>query len=120
MAGYFPWTFLHNLSKSSQTKSIMRWLSKDRLPGYIASYHEINLWVRQPQDEKVALALTNSSFDSAEDAVLLLLTDCRTIRVWDMDCRKTTVTSVGSDGPYRKFVIPAVGPWQMRLVVTEP
>ena len=117
VAGYFPWTFLHNLSKSSQTKSIMRWLSKDHLPGYVESFHEINLWVRQPQDGKLALAMTNSSFDPAENVVLLLLTDHPTIRVWDMNCKETTVTSTGSDGPYRKFVIPNIGPWQMRLVV---
>jgi len=120
VAGYFPWTFLHNLSKSSQMKSVMRWLSKDRLPGYVSSYHKINLWVRQPQDEKVALALTNSTFDTAENVVLHLLTDHRSIRVWDMDCKQITVTSTESDGPYRKFVIPAVGPWQMRLLVTDP
>jgi hypothetical protein len=120
VAGYFPWRFLHNLSKSGQMKSVMRWLSKDQLPGYVASYHKINLWVRRPQAGQVALALTNSSFDPAENVVLLLQTDRKRIRIWDMDCREMTVQSDDSDGPYRKFAIPNVGPWQMRLVVTEP
>ena len=44
VAGYFPWTFLHSLSKSAQMKSIARWLSKDRLPAYVASYHKVNVW----------------------------------------------------------------------------
>ncbi|MEO2048855.1 MAG: hypothetical protein ABGX16_20045 [Pirellulales bacterium] len=77
VARYYPWTFLHNLSKSNQMKSIMRWLSKDQLPGYIASYHKIDLWIRQPQKGRVTLAMTNSSFDTAEEVVLLLLTDNR-------------------------------------------
>lgn len=120
VAGYFPWTFLHNRSKSSQIKSVMRWLSKDRLPGYVESFHKINLWVRQPEDGQIALALTNSSLDTAEDAVLLLRTDCNRIRVWDMQCKETTLMAAATDGPYHKFVLPGVGPWQMRLVVTEP
>ncbi|WP_372936325.1 hypothetical protein, partial [Mariniphaga sediminis] len=35
VSGYYPWTFVENLSKSSQMKNIFRWLSKDNLPGYI-------------------------------------------------------------------------------------
>ncbi|MFH1264171.1 MAG: hypothetical protein ABIK89_00480 [Planctomycetota bacterium] len=120
VAGYFPWEFLHNLSKSAQMKFLMRWLSKDQLPGYVASYHKINLWIREPEEGRVALALTNSSFDTAEDVVLSLRTDHRRIRVWGMDCKETSASSIESDGPYRKFVIPGIGPWQMRLVVTEP
>ena len=65
VAGYYPWTFLENLSKSSQIKSIFRWLSKDSLPGYIDSFHRINLWIREPRNGKIALTLTNSSFDPA-------------------------------------------------------
>ena len=44
-----PWTFLHSLSKSAQMKSVMRWLSHDRLPAYVASFHKVNLWAREAQ-----------------------------------------------------------------------
>jgi hypothetical protein len=120
VAGYFPWTFLHNQSKSSQIKSIMRWLSNDRLPGYIESFHKINLWMRQPEDGRIALALTHSSLDTAEEVGLLLRTDHKRIRVWDMHGKETTLAAAATDGPYQKFVLPNVGPWEMRLVVTEP
>ena len=50
VSGYFPWTFLHSLSKASEMKSVMRWLSRDRLPAYVASYHKVNLWARQPSE----------------------------------------------------------------------
>ena len=43
-----------------------------------------------------------------------------TVHVFDMDCRKTIVRAAETDGPYRKYVLPEVGPWQMRLVVTAP
>jgi hypothetical protein len=119
VAGYFPWTFLHSLSKSAQMKTVLRWLSKDRLPAYVASYHKINLWVREPDRGAVALALTNSSLDTAQDVALLIQTDKAQIRVFDMHAAESQVRSSGSDGPYRKFVIPAIEPWQMRLVLAE-
>ena len=119
VAGYYPWTYLESLAKSSQLKLLFRWLSKDALPGYVASFHKINLWIRQPQSGKIALAFSNSSFDPAENLVLLLRTKSRDITVYDMDCRPTVIRSDETDGPYRKFVIPRVDPWQCRLVITE-
>lgn len=117
VAGYYPWRFLQNLSKSAQMKSLLRWLSRDRLPGYIASFHKINLWVRQPLDGHVSLALTNSSFDPAENVVLALRTTHNRVTVFDMKGQATVISASETDGPYKKFVLPAIDPWQMRLVV---
>ena len=100
-------------------KSVMRWLSKDTLPGYVASYHKANLWVRQPVDGHIALSLTNSSFDPAEGLTLALLSGRDKVTVYDMDGKPASVKSSGSDGPYRMFVLPKVGPWESRLVVAE-
>jgi hypothetical protein len=108
-----------NLSKSSQMKSVFRWLSKDTLPGYIASFHRMNLWMREPEGDRIALAFTNSSFDPATDVVLMLKTAKKTIRVYDMECHESIVSASGEDGPYRRFVIAKVDPWQMRLIVCE-
>lgn len=119
VAGYYPWTFMENLSKGSQMKSLFRWLSKDSLPGYIASFHRINIWIREPVSGNIALAFTNSSFDPARDVILKLRTEREKIKVYDMDCRETVIRSSGTDGPYSEFVIPYVDPWQMRLVITE-
>jgi len=119
VAGYYPWTFMENLSKSSQMKAVFRWLSKDSLPGYIASFQKINLWIREPQNGKIALAFTNSSFDLAKDVILMLQSENKTIKLYDMECRETVIRSSGTDGPYQKFIIPEVDPWQMRLVVSE-
>jgi hypothetical protein len=119
VAGYFPWTSLHSLSKSTQIKAVMRWLSKDRLPAYVASFHKFNLWVRKPDRSKVAMALTNCCLDQARDVSLLIRTDAQRIRVFDMSGAESQVGSSGSDGPYRKFVIPVIDPWQMRLVVAD-
>lgn len=119
VAGYYPLTFNENLSKSSQMKSVFRWLSNDKLPGYIASFHKINLWIREPKNDKIAIAFTNSSFDQAKEVVLMLRTNRKTIRIYDMGCSETVVYSSGTDGPYQKFIIPSVEPWQVRLIINE-
>ena len=117
VAGYFPWASLHSLCKSSQMKSVMRWLSHDRLSAYVASYHKINLWVRQPAEGQLAMALVNASFDPADEPVLALLTHADRITVFDMDGKPTDVTESGRDGAYRRFTLPPIEPWSARLVV---
>lgn len=120
VCGYYPWSFLHNLSKSAQMKSVMRWLSRDRLPAYVASFHKVNLWARQPSDVGLAVAMTNSSFDPAVEPVLVLLTRSEQVRVFDMRGRETVVPAGRADGPYRHFTLPTIEPWSMRVVVVAP
>jgi len=120
VSGYFPWSFLENGAKSTQMKAVMLWLSKDSLPAYVASFHKINVWVRKTQDGVRALTLTNSSFDEAQNVVLCLKTAASYIEVLDMDCKIMKIpasSTLSSD--YRTFIIPAIAPWQMRLVVCK-
>lgn len=116
VAGYYPWTFVGSQSKSTQMKSVFRWLSKDKLTGYIASLHKINLWIREPQNGTTVLALSNSSFDEARNVELMLKTSNTKINVYDMECNPVEIHASGEEGGYRKFVIPKVDPWQMRLI----
>jgi len=117
VAGYYPWDNLQNLSKSSQIKALMRWLSKDTLPAYVASFHRINMWVREPEKGNLSIALTNSYLDPANELTLMLLTDKEEVSVFDMDCRETKVKVSGMDGVYKQFVLPDIDPWQMVLVL---
>lgn len=116
VAGYYPLVFMENLSKSSQMKAVFRWLSRDTLPGYINSFHRINLWIRKSENGKIVLAFTNASFDSAENVELMLRTENKFLSLYDMRCNETVIKSSGTNGPYQKFIIPVVDPWQIRLV----
>jgi hypothetical protein len=116
VAGYFPWTFLENLSKAMQMKTIFRWLSRDTLDAYIGSYHKINLWNRRTPEGRHAVPMINMSLDAARNVELMMRTDRKEVTVYDMGCKAMTVAMSGSDGPYRKFVLPEIGGWQMRLV----
>lgn len=118
VAGYYPWTFLQNLSKSTQMKSLMRWLSKDTLPAYISSFHKVNLWVREPERGRLAIAVINSYLDTAESVALMLLTDKQEISVFDMKCSETRIHSSATDGVYRKFTLPPIEAWQMQFIMS--
>lgn len=117
VAGYYPWEQLQNLSKSAQLKSVMRWLSKDTLPAYVASFHRINLWVRQPEG-RMAIAVLNASLDPAEGLELAVLTEIATMTVTTAR-GETPVTAQAADGPYRRFVLPTIGPWEVALAVVS-
>lgn len=117
VSGYYPWDHLHSLSKNSQMKAMMRWLSRDRLPAYVASYHKANLWVREPDHGRIAIALLNSSFDAADGLDLTVATSAAEARVFDMQAKEHVIRASSTNGPYRHFMLPAIEPWTMRLVV---
>ncbi len=117
VSGYFPWVSVHSLPKSSQMKSIVRWLSRDRLPAYAASYHKVNLWVRRQPGGRLAIAFVNASFDPAEELVLCVLTESERATAIDMDANELVLKKTGGDGPYARFAIPFVEPWSARLVL---
>lgn len=119
VAGYYPWGSMGNLAKNTQIKSVFRWLSKDQLAGYIGSFHKINMWIREQKDNAIALAISNSSFDVATNVSLLLRTKNNAIKLYDMDCKQTVITATGTDGPYKRFIIPQINPWQIMLAVNE-
>jgi len=116
VAGYYPWTSLQNLSKSTQIKSIMRWLSRDNLLGYIESFHKINIWIRRDRESKISVILVNTYFDTARDVRLMLFTDKEDIDIFDMTCSKDTIHSSGIEGSYKSFILLPIEPWQMRLI----
>ena len=117
VAGYFPWGYHGTTAKSLQIKSVMRWLSKDTLPSYVASFHRINLWQRRCSNNQVALAMLNGSFDVAQEVTLMLKTTHHQLRVIDIELREETVAASGTDGEYQRFVIPQIGPWDIRLII---
>jgi hypothetical protein len=117
VSGYYPWNYMGSQSKSAQIKSIFRWLSKDRLPGYVASFHKANCWIRSTGTGKLAMAVTNSSFDPAVAPEIMLRVNGDEIIIYDMRNKSERIRSSGSDGIYKKFVLPEIAPWEMVLVV---
>ncbi len=117
VAGYYPWEQLQNLSKASQLKAVMRWLSKDILPAYVASYHRVNVWARETEPDRYAIALLNAYLDPAASVEIVVRTDRNSLAFYDKRCARTVVTAAGSDGPYARFTLPVIGAWDIALIV---
>lgn len=120
VSGYYPWDHLHSLSKTTQLKNLMRWLSRDRLPAYVSSYHKVNLWVRETPKGGLAIVLLNASFDPARHLQLAARTHSTRGQAYDMHAQARTVRSHPTDGPYRIFDLPNMEPWSVSLVLVNP
>jgi hypothetical protein len=117
--GYYPWTSLQNLSKSTQLKRVVRWLSQDTLPGYVASFHKLALWIRHTDDGRPTVVLVNISADAVENATLMLRTSAVGATLTDMRCREIPLPATERDGVYARFVLPRLAPWEAALVIGD-
>jgi hypothetical protein len=117
VAGYYPWTQLHFHSKLAQLKSVMRWLSGDRLPAYVSSPHKVYLWARETADGRLALAVLNAHSDDAKEMTLMIRTQQEQLTLVDMGCNETRVSRSRTEGPYSEFLLPEVPAWHMRLAI---
>jgi len=61
--GYYPWSQMHHLAKSSQMKAVSEWLSRDRLPVVLESFARVHLWIRESAPGHLACVLLNASLD---------------------------------------------------------
>lgn len=117
--GYFPWKSVHTLAKSSQMKSLFRWLSKDRLPAYVSSYHKGAIWCRRDSKGRPAILMLNPSLDSIEGITLHVRDAAEQLTLTRMDMTKVPLTSSRKDAPYTVFTLPRLSPWEAVLIASE-
>lgn len=72
--GYYPWTQVHSLEKSSQMKSVCAWLSRNRLPAVVESFEKIVVWCHEGDAGRKTLVVLNASLDPVERLSLRVLT----------------------------------------------
>lgn len=119
--GYYPWSNFYNYPKQAQIRAIMRWLSKDRLPGYVESFGQIHLSLRKPDENgRFAGIAINANYDAEENVAIRLKTEKDAITVYDYDCEKRVVSASDvDDAGYKLFVIPEIKAWEAALIVVE-
>lgn len=116
VAGYYTWEQLQNLSKSSQIKAVMRWLSKDSLPAYVASFHRANLWVRETEAGRYTVTLLNAYGDPADALEIRIRTERDSLEFFDSRCARTVVAAKDQQDGYARFVLPAISSWELALL----
>ncbi len=113
--GYYPWTALQSLAKSSQVRAVCRWLSRDTLSAYLPGFHKAALWARRDATGNPALLVLNASIDAAAPLPLAVL-GAPALRVTHMDGSTAPLPQTGTDGAYGLYAIDHLGPWQAALV----
>ncbi|MBL7648978.1 MAG: hypothetical protein JNK74_22605 [Candidatus Hydrogenedentes bacterium] len=116
VAGYYPWEQMQNLSKSSQLKAVMQWLSKDTLAAHIASFHRINLWVRETAPDRFAIALLNAYGDPAEAIEIIVRTQQPTLTFYDNHGTQSAVAASATQSGESRFTLPTIEPWGMAFL----
>ena len=116
VSGYFPWAFIHSLSKSSQVKSVVKWLSRETIPAYISSFERVNIWCRKTVTGTYGVFLLNSSLDALSDIEIAVLTEQDTVSLFTMNCQEVKLARKSNLGEYSIFVIPEIKPWSCVLI----
>jgi hypothetical protein len=115
--GYTPWRSLLSLAKVSQLKAVCRWLTRDRLPGYVAGFHKATLWcVNRPKGP--AAIVLGCSLDETHDFEVCLL-GAGAADLVRHDGSRARIESSRRDGPYGVFVLDRLGPWESALLTAR-
>jgi hypothetical protein len=104
--GYYPWSQIHSLAKSSQIKAVVDWVSGGRLPVLVESYSKIVVWYRNR-----AAALLNASLDPADDVVLRMRTTATAYRLHSMNGAARALNASNA-----RVRLPRLEPWSIHLL----
>ena len=117
--GYFPWSQIHSLAKSSQMKAICGWLSNDRLPVVAESFAKVVIWSREGVEGKKAVVVLNASLDPVEELSLRVLTEAMRFTQISptKEQREISGERLVSSRGYVRVVLPDLAPWSVSLLV---
>ena len=117
--GYFPWSQIHSLAKSSQMKAICGWLSYDRLPVVAESFAKVVIWSREGVEGKKAVVVLNASLDPVEELSLRVLTEAMRFTQISptKEQREISGERLVSSRGYVRVVLPDLAPWSVSLLV---
>ncbi len=117
VSGYYPWSLIHNESKSGQLKGVFTWLSNGRLPAMVESFSKAVIWARGSPDP--SLVVINASLDSVQQVRLRVLTTLAEHEHASLDGESTILNAEASPemaSGYRRITLEDIGPWSAHLI----
>ena len=119
--GYFPWTQVHSLAKSSQLKAVCTWLSSGRLPVVAESFSKTVIWCRRAEDGRNNFVLLNASLDRLDSLALRIRTERGEFTHFQPDRKPQSLTSepVPSLAGYVRVVMHDLEPWSVHLLTNR-
>jgi hypothetical protein len=119
IAGYFPWSQIHSLAKSSQMKAVCAWLSGGRLPVVAESYAKVVIWSREGSGGMKGIVLLNASLDPIAKLSLQVLDD--NVRFTHVSPTRSAMELSGeplvSPRGYTRVVLRDFPPWSVHLLL---
>lgn len=110
-----PFTFCEGRARTIHLKRLMRWLSRDRMPSYLSSFHRATVF-----DRGEGLLVANLATEAMVGGELAVLaggdfdvTVMRTGRVFS----RLTISPSAKDGPYGRYRLPEIPYLGMALLV---
>jgi hypothetical protein len=110
VAGYYPWTLLHNLAKCSQLRAVCQWLGQDTLPAVVETYARVVVWARSDALDRPVLVLLNASLDTAPTLTLRVKATGTRVRHLSMDGTESEVTASLAGKEHVRLTLDAVAP----------
>ncbi len=68
--GHYPWDMLASMPKVAQLQRLADWISHEKLPVQVTSFHKVAVWARRDAQGHPAAVLLNLSNDAAEGVTL--------------------------------------------------
>ncbi|HZT32916.1 MAG TPA: hypothetical protein VFA33_23720 [Bryobacteraceae bacterium] len=118
LAGYYPWSQIHSLPKSSQLKAICEWLSRGRLPAVVESFAKVVIWSREETGGRQSLVLLNASLDPLESLSLRVRSGAQRFLHIPADGSRRELASerLAYQAGHVRVVLPGLAPWSVHLV----
>lgn len=114
--GYYPWRMIQTRAKVIQMRRLVRWLSRDKLPAYVDSWHKAVVWHRRDAQGRRALLVLNTSLDPTEGIRVRVLGKQESPMMARAEARGSKVDITDFDGVYSTVVLPPLSPWEPVLV----
>jgi hypothetical protein len=105
--GYYPWSQVHSLAKSTQLKAVVDWVARRRMPAMVETYSKVVIWKRGK-----GLVLLNASLDEARDVTVRWAGAGGRVRMLEMGGARREL-GVDEGGRVR---VPPLGPWSICLL----
>ena len=116
VAGYYPWTLIHNLSKSSQLKAVCQWLSDDTLPAFVETYARVVVWARNDPQDRPVLVVLNASLDAVPELSLRVQAHAGPVQHMTLNGATQTLTATATRPAHSRLILKDLPPWSVHLL----
>lgn len=114
--GYYPWTMLGSLAKTTQMRELTHWLGRGHLPALVESFHRMAIWCRRDANGSPAFALINASQDPAQAAALRVSAGGGKFHSMDLKGNSALLHTEHLGHGQQKVFLPTIPPWEGLVV----